>query len=105
MHLKLLDCRGCIRYSPCAVLVLSLTGEIQTGTGREEVTAPSSLVLHISKELYSSGHFLKLVFYVCIEETISVLMAKQVVLPFRCLMWGFMCWKMLLLYLKVPGML
>lgn len=36
------------------------------------------LVLCISKELYSSGHVLKLVFYVCIEETIAVLVANQV---------------------------
>lgn len=46
-----------------------------TGRGREEVTL---LVLCISKELYSSGHVLKLVFDVCIEETIAVLVANQV---------------------------
>lgn len=69
------------------------------------------LVLCISKELYSSGHVLKLVFYVCIEETIAVLVANQVrllravVLPFRCLTWGFMHWKMLLLCVKVPAVL
>lgn len=36
------------------------------------------LVLCIPKELYSSGHVLKLVFYVCIEETIAVLVENQV---------------------------